>query len=497
MATEPPPTPLPPAVAASPASTETPDGLLRAANDARRARRLDDAIRGYEDLQARFPASREALVSRLSLGNLALSRGAFATALAAFDAYFASGATDLDEEALIGKARALAGLGRADEEREAWRALETRHPSSEYRWRARQRAAWSRRRARSVTGARGICRLGALLVVVLAATAPGVVAHAASAPAAPATCSHLRLVDADAGARELLTRVGDVVSEDLPELDVGMASAFSASSLFRLDDPQAGCLSAWIVIEPSRALIRVAGPRRCRFVFREVGVEHPLSELDRERVAQVAKAAIAAFSATDAADCTQPAAPIDVRPAPAPLQASPADSVARTEETTRRSLLPDWSRVVLGGSYGGEIRAGALWAGPGVTLALAGSSWRDDPELWVDLRYAFAHEWLEPGTMVQTMAGRAGVSVSWVRYVRIGLGLGADREQWTWTLDAKSPATNAAIWRPAARLFTRIESPRWKGLSLAATVFLDAVHSPDPVNTLRPGLALEVSWRSL
>ena len=129
--------PRAPATTAVPA--ETAAVLFGAANDARRARRLDDAARIYDVLQTRFPTSREAILSHLSLGTLALGRGDFASALAQFDAYLDAGAADLGEEALLGKARALAGLGRAAEEREVWRVLEARYPTSEYRWRARQR----------------------------------------------------------------------------------------------------------------------------------------------------------------------------------------------------------------------------------------------------------------------------------------------------------------------------------------------------------------------
>jgi hypothetical protein len=125
--------------AEAPASADTPDSLLRAANAARRARRLDEASRGYEALQARFPTSREAIVSHLSRGNLALGAGELSLALSEFEAYLATGATDLEEEALLGKAQALAGLGRAADERDAWSALVSRHPRSPYLWRARQR----------------------------------------------------------------------------------------------------------------------------------------------------------------------------------------------------------------------------------------------------------------------------------------------------------------------------------------------------------------------
>jgi len=136
--------PAPPAtIPARPRAPQTaaldPEALFRNANEARRARRTDEAARGYRALQARFPASREAVLSHLSLGNLLLSQSASVEALAQFQAYLRSNGVELAEEALLGEARALAALGRADDERAVWRALEERFPGSEYAWRARQR----------------------------------------------------------------------------------------------------------------------------------------------------------------------------------------------------------------------------------------------------------------------------------------------------------------------------------------------------------------------
>ena len=119
-------------------AAQGPEALLRDANEARRARRTDEAARGYRALQARFPASREAVLSHLSLGNLLLSQGAAAEGLVHFDAYLHSDG-ELAEEALLGKARALAALGRPGDERAVWRTLQERFPRSEYAWRARQR----------------------------------------------------------------------------------------------------------------------------------------------------------------------------------------------------------------------------------------------------------------------------------------------------------------------------------------------------------------------
>jgi TolA-binding protein len=121
--------------------TPTAHELFGSAN---RARHDDDAARAsglYRELQRRYPASAEAVVSRVSLGRLLLDRlHDPAGALAQFDRYLAESAQDsLAEEALFGRASALLALGRPDAERETWRTLLTRYPNSVYADRARAR----------------------------------------------------------------------------------------------------------------------------------------------------------------------------------------------------------------------------------------------------------------------------------------------------------------------------------------------------------------------
>jgi TolA-binding protein len=113
--------------------------LFVAAGQARRERDFSEAARLYTTLQERYPKSPEATLSFLSLGDLSLSQGAATRALAQFDAYLASGDAMMAEEALVGRARTLARLGRTEEERAAWRALLSLFPQSDYRWRAQQR----------------------------------------------------------------------------------------------------------------------------------------------------------------------------------------------------------------------------------------------------------------------------------------------------------------------------------------------------------------------
>ncbi len=133
-----------PRVAAASAKPPVPDldarQLFVAAGQARRARTFAEAEGLSRALQAHFPVrSPEATLSFLSLGDLLLSQGAIAQALAQFDAYLASGDAMMAEEALVGRARTLARLGQTEEERAAWRALLSRFPQSDYRWRAQQR----------------------------------------------------------------------------------------------------------------------------------------------------------------------------------------------------------------------------------------------------------------------------------------------------------------------------------------------------------------------
>ena len=116
----------------------TPGELFSQANAARRQGQQKWAIALYAELQRAHPRSAEASMSHLSMGRLLLARGQAARALAQFSGYLA-GRGPLQEEAMLGKARALAQLGRRSEERAAWKALLTRCPSSMYAAEARER----------------------------------------------------------------------------------------------------------------------------------------------------------------------------------------------------------------------------------------------------------------------------------------------------------------------------------------------------------------------
>lgn len=122
---------------------DDPDALLRAANQARRARSFAEADRRYTDLQARFPDSRAARTSQVSHGRVLLDTlDRPAGALDCFTAYLAAepGGT-LAEEAMVGRAQALRKMGREADARGAWRSLLERFPDSVHAPTARIRLA--------------------------------------------------------------------------------------------------------------------------------------------------------------------------------------------------------------------------------------------------------------------------------------------------------------------------------------------------------------------
>jgi hypothetical protein len=127
------PTPTTPPRATAPALLEHAQRLVSTGERAA-------AIAAYERLIARFPESREAKASQVSLGRLELDRGRAQQALARFDAYLAESAGALVEEARYGRIRALRQLGRVEQERRSIDAFLADHPDSLYAARLRKRA---------------------------------------------------------------------------------------------------------------------------------------------------------------------------------------------------------------------------------------------------------------------------------------------------------------------------------------------------------------------
>ncbi len=122
------------------ASPKSAHGMLERAQQLVSSGDRAGAIAAYERLVERFAHTAEAKAARVSLGRLELGRGRARKALAHFDAYLASSAGTLVEEARYGRIRALRRLGRTQQELRSIEAFLADHAQSLYAARLRARA---------------------------------------------------------------------------------------------------------------------------------------------------------------------------------------------------------------------------------------------------------------------------------------------------------------------------------------------------------------------
>lgn len=110
--------------------------LFRRATMARRAGKSAEAIATYQKLQARYPSSAEALISRLALGRL-LAGSSPSLAYTQYDSYLRNGGP-LRPEALVGRAKALTAMGQTARAQAAWQEVLEAAPNSIYAEQARR-----------------------------------------------------------------------------------------------------------------------------------------------------------------------------------------------------------------------------------------------------------------------------------------------------------------------------------------------------------------------
>jgi TolA-binding protein len=121
------------AAAAAAQTAEDAGALFARAVSEREQGQTFAALATFRSLQSRFPGSPQAVLSLVSLADLALDIGDAALALGACERYLAIAPSGtLVPEALVGRARALSSLGRAAEADAAWREIARRFPGSPY-----------------------------------------------------------------------------------------------------------------------------------------------------------------------------------------------------------------------------------------------------------------------------------------------------------------------------------------------------------------------------
>ena len=281
------------------------------------------------------------------------------------------------------------------------------------------------------------------------------------------------------------------------------AATFDTAALFRADGLGADRPAAWVIIGHARVSIRVAGPGRQRFVFRDIGVARPLTEIDRERVGQSLKAALVTvidggpatldrLGAQQAAGVATPApsAPVVAAPAPPASASAPgpgsADASAQDPPNLRlagflqRSSFINDSIFSVGVLGSATVRYAMLRGG-----------------VWLSLITYLPHGIPSGNDIVAYGSGlRAGINlaVTDLSWIQLDLGIGPD---WSRPSYFGGGPKFVMVYRTNVRVGPAETWP----LKPALVLFYEYTPntlvnvSVEPVSNNRAGLALELWWR--
>jgi len=324
------------------------------------------------------------------------------------------------------------------------------------------------------------------------------------------------LDEADAGA-ELVARLSELLWDSSGsaaasgQAAVRRAPRFEPERLFAVDGADAGHPTAWVVLDGATARVRTADAQRERFLFRDLAVARPLTELDRERIGQTVKAALATVVAAGnsagvlgpgparAAAGLDPSARAATGPAPS-VDAKGAPERARDGAVaTGSAIAPSTSPLALGlAGYLEFARVRSHFAyGPGIvgTAEVIVQPIRIGP--WLSLM-----TFLPSGIGADSPAAPYGVAFrcgltggpSAVPWIHLELGAGYD---WVRPLYTGGGEQKLPIYRLGARL----GPVALASLKVASTLFVEhasrsfdsyaAVERPET----RPGLTIELWWR--
>ncbi|WP_437799857.1 hypothetical protein [Sorangium sp. So ce693] len=199
-----------------------------------------------------------------------------------------------------------------------------------------------------------------------------------------------------------------------------VAPTFDAAALFAARASSGVALSCWIdVSDPRRAALYFTDPVADRFLVRSIELSGRFDELDRESVAQVVELSLRSLrgGARASLDRDQARALVLRQAAPAG-QAAP--SVGALDPAAPSGGAPDHAAPALRGAlelgafYGVTVHSAEIgWThGPGVRVALGGSSGQQRLALDARFQYQFERRYEEPriGLDLRTIALRADAS---------------------------------------------------------------------------------------
>lgn len=314
---------------------------------------------------------------------------------------------------------------------------------------------------------------------------------------------------------ELHQRIRDLMGplqEVRPETTA--TTEIAPADLFGPGDRSAAPPVVWILVSDGAARIRAVDGSRQLFVFRDLVVATPLTELDRERIAQVANAALAAVldgrpGALDRAAAARllgaepprpPPPPVAVPAAVAPPPLPPAPLPGRREKR--------WVGSV---SYEVQTSGRALFQGPGLTAGVLVMG--EAHPMTIALQgQTYLPVVLQEGTLYQYVL-RLLVTLRLGRWVEAGLGGGI---KYTGAEGGFVPATGTggvslngggnygprSLATPSGRLLVRGGPLALGGVRLSGMLSADLDRSLNtfwdwfqpPPSRFRPGIALELWW---
>jgi hypothetical protein len=285
--------------------------------------------------------------------------------------------------------------------------------------------------------------------------------------------------------------VGDSPAGPGGVVRMGHADRFEPQDLFRLEGPATDHPAAWVEMDGAVVHLRAAGPGRERFVFRDLAVSRPLNELDRERIAQALKAALATVieggpsalgrSEAQRRVANEPAAPVPPMPVASAPEAAPRES---------------WVRGGLGGFFQGMSLHTSTYFGVGIIGSLELTAFSIRPSVWASLMTFLPHG-LSPSEQAagygSAFHGGVGVRLAEIPWMELDLGFGFE---WARPATLGGGSDRLAVYRIAERL----GPVAVMDVKVALAIFFELATESfsngflGPPGSTRPGAALELWW---
>jgi hypothetical protein len=360
-----------------------------------------------------------------------------------------------------------------------------------------------------------------ILSVVTSALASGLVSLFAARPARGEQPAPWRvvLVGDDAAAAGLEPTLRDLLGEYAP-VDIQRAARLDAVALFRVDAATAAP-TAFVIVDGAAARVRAASAGRDRFVFRDLAVAAPPTDLDRERIGQTVKTALATVreGGPGVVDREDAARRLGLAPEPPPPSPPPILEAAAPAALAPAAAPPPSPALHLsvGALYEVTEAGPSVLHGPGLVSRLEAPRLPGRPDLWLmilcDLP-APVRSSTSTAFWVYGYTLRAGASVAVLPKVRLGLGAGLDvvHAGVGSTSDAVSAGFDWATTK-VLRVSARIGPTSLFGVALSGSLFAEAaqddvavawiLNSPGAqygvettvVGGLRGGASIELWWR--